>query len=125
MEPIRAVREPFAVNRTAHAGALAALDDEEYKHNVIEENRREMVKLTQELQSFGFKVTESHANFLFVDLKEDVTEIANALMREGILIRPCTAWGLTSHARITIGTAKQNKRLISALKKIGKMVTSI
>ncbi|MCM3766894.1 histidinol-phosphate transaminase [Neobacillus niacini] len=124
MEPIRAVREPFAVNRIAHAGALAALDDEKYKHKIIEENRVEKGKLTKKLQSFGLDVTESHTNFLFVDMRGDVLEMANSLMQEGILIRPCTAWGLPSHARITIGTEEQNKRFISALKKIRKKQTT-
>ncbi|AZU62189.1 histidinol-phosphate transaminase [Neobacillus mesonae] len=117
LEPILAVREPFAVNRIAAAGATAALDDEEYKITILQENKREMVRLAKELQELGYALSDSHANFLFVDMKEDVVNLSNTLMREGILIRPCIAWGLPNHARITIGTAEQNDRLLTALRK--------
>ncbi|GHH99038.1 histidinol-phosphate transaminase [Neobacillus kokaensis] len=118
MKPILAVREPFAVNRIAAAGAFSALDDEDYKFTILQENKREMEKLSKELRALGYDVTESHANFLFVDIKGDAVELTNTLMREGVLIRPCIAWGLPQHARITIGTAEQNERLLTALRKI-------
>lgn len=116
--PVQAVREPFAANRIANAGAAAALDDEEYKNKSLQTNKQEMKNLINELQSFGYYVTPSHANFLFVDMKKDIMQISQSLMQEGILIRPCTAWGLQTHARITIGTSQQNKHLIRALHKI-------
>ncbi|KAB7704037.1 histidinol-phosphate transaminase [Bacillus aerolatus] len=124
IEPVQAVREPFAANRMAHAGALAALDDEAYKNKSLQENKREMAKLMKEFQSFGYHVTESYANFLFVDMKEDVIQLSQALMQEGILIRPCAAWGLKTHARITVGTPQQNERLIEALQKVNQKLTT-
>ncbi|WP_049662151.1 histidinol-phosphate transaminase [Bacillus sp. FJAT-27231] len=116
--PVQVVREPFAANRIAHAGAVAALDDEEYRSKSLRTNKQEMKKLINEFQSFGYHVTPSHANFLFVDMKKDIIQISQALMKQGILIRPCTAWGLQTHARITVGTLEQNERLIHALQKI-------
>lgn len=125
IEAIRAVREPFAANRMAQAGAIAALDDIEYKQKSLQENKREAEMLIKELSALGFSVTETHANFLFVDVKEDGMKLSDALMREGILIRPCAAWGLHTYVRITIGTAEQNKRLVNSLRKIGqKLPTS-
>ncbi|MFK2827256.1 histidinol-phosphate transaminase [Bacillus sp. B190/17] len=122
--PIQAVREPFAANRIANAGAVAALDDEEYKNKTIQENKQEMKKLIKELQALGYDVAESHANFLFVDLKEDAVQLFEALMKEGILIRPCIAWGLGTHARITIGSAQQNEHLLQALRKVSQKLTT-
>ncbi|MBU8879714.1 histidinol-phosphate transaminase [Bacillus sp. FJAT-29790] len=124
IRPVQSVREPFAANRIAQAGAIAALDDVEYKNITLQENKHEMVKLTKELQAFGYHITESHANFLFVDMKEDSIQFSQALMQEGILIRPCAAWGLQTHARITIGTAEQNERLIKAVRKISEKQTT-
>ncbi|TDK60246.1 aminotransferase class I/II-fold pyridoxal phosphate-dependent enzyme [Bacillus salipaludis] len=121
IETIQAVREPFSANRIAHAGALAALDDQEYINKSLRENKREMLELTNKLKTLGFDVIESHANFLFVDMKEHVMVLSQALMQEGILIRPCIAWGLQSHARISIGTSEQNKLLIKSLKKLEKI----
>ncbi|MED1468067.1 aminotransferase class I/II-fold pyridoxal phosphate-dependent enzyme [Bacillus salipaludis] len=125
IEPIQVVREPFSANRIAHAGTLAALDDQEYVNKSLRENKRELLEVTKELKTLGFDVIESHANFLFVDMKEDVMVLSQALMQEGILIRPCIAWGVQSHARISIGTSEQNKLLIKSLKKIRKNLTFI
>ncbi|MBL4954337.1 histidinol-phosphate transaminase [Neobacillus sp. YIM B02564] len=118
LKPICAVREPFAANRIAQAGALAALDDTEYKSKSIRENRFEAVKLIKELRGLGFDVNDTHANFLFVDVKENVSKVSEVLLHDGIIIRPCTAWGLKTHARITIGTSEQNERLLQSLRKI-------
>lgn len=113
--PVGAVREHFAVNRIAMAGALAALDDHEFRDKTLRENRIQMDQMIKELRSLGYEVNHSHANFLFVDMKQDTTPVYQALMQKGILIRPCAAWKLPTHARITIGTAEQNKELIEAL----------
>ena len=38
IKPLHMVREPFACNRVAHAGAVAALDDVDYRDKVLREN---------------------------------------------------------------------------------------
>ncbi|RNB80530.1 histidinol-phosphate transaminase [Brevibacillus nitrificans] len=115
MQPLGAVREHFAVNRLAVAGALAALDDHEFVSQTLRENREQMTEMSYALQALGYEVTPSHANFLFIDMKQDTAPIYQALMKRGILIRPCGSWKLPTHARITIGTKQQNQALLSAL----------
>ncbi|MGG1659878.1 histidinol-phosphate transaminase [Brevibacillus sp. NRS-1366] len=113
--PVGAVREHFAVNRIAVSGALAALDDMEFREMTLRENRAQMDYLVNELCELGFHVKASHTNFLFIDTKRDAALIYQGLMKEGILVRPCAAWGLPQHLRITIGTAQQNQELLEAL----------
>jgi histidinol-phosphate aminotransferase len=121
--PVQTVREVFAVNRIAHAGAMAALDDEEYKEFVLKMNREEMGKLKSKLEHLGFVVYPSHANFLFVNMKRDSSQIFQELIKQGLIIRPCNSWGLDTFARITIGTPEQNVKLIDALKKLFRDLT--
>ena len=116
--PVQTVREVFAVNRIAHVGAIASLDDEEYKKFIINMNREEMQKLERNLKLLGCDVYPSYANFLFVNFKQDSQQIFHKLMKQGIIIRPCGPWGLNTFARITIGTPEQNLKLIEAMQKL-------
>ncbi|MCM3766897.1 histidinol-phosphate transaminase [Neobacillus niacini] len=118
IRPLQAVREPFACNRVAEAGAVAALEDEDYKEKVLRENSKEMEKMIKAFRALGCSVEETHTNFLFIDMKKDTAIIANELFSKGFFIRPCAAWGYPEHARITIGSAENNDRLIQHLQEI-------
>ncbi|RST77134.1 histidinol-phosphate transaminase [Siminovitchia acidinfaciens] len=121
LEPMQAVKQTFAVNRIAIAGAVASLEDEVYGKGVLSETKKEMQRLKSGLESLGYGVTDSQANFLFVDFKTDITDLFKKLMHKGILIRPCSAWSLNTHARVTIGTAEQNTKLLTALSQINQL----
>jgi len=110
------VREPFPVSRVAQAGALAALEDEEYIEKVLENNEEGKVYLYNEFDKMGFPYVPSHTNFVFVDFKVDSQKIFQALLKRGIIIRPGHLWNCPTFARITIGTMDQNRKFINALK---------
>ena len=110
------VREPFPVSRVAQAGALAALEDEEYIESVLRNNEEGKVYLYNEFETMGLSCVPSQANFIFVDLKMDSQKVFQALLRKGIIIRPGNMWNCPTFARITIGTMEQNKKFIKALK---------
>ena len=40
------------------------------------------------------------------------------MMRKGVIVRPMNGYGLPEHVRITIGTAEENERSISALREV-------
>jgi len=110
------VREPFPVSRIAQAGALAALEDSEFTEKVLRNNEEGLVYLYEEFTKMGLPYVPSHTNFVFVDLKRDSKEVFEALLREGIIIRPGHLWGWPNFARVTIGTMEENRRFIDALK---------
>lgn len=118
LEPILRLREPFACNRIAVAGAVGTLDDKEFmaKHEKMNEAGKQ--KLTKELTELGFEVTPSETNFLFVDVKRNAFELFELLLKRGIIIRPCTGWGFTEHIRVSIGTEEQNTLLIDILSQL-------
>jgi histidinol-phosphate aminotransferase len=43
------------------------------------------------------------------------TDIADALMRKGVIVRPIAGYGYPNAIRVTIGTQQENKRFIDAL----------
>jgi histidinol-phosphate aminotransferase len=110
------VREPFPVSRVAQAAALAALEDEEYKERVLNNNEEGKAYLYNEFQKLGLPYAPSQTNFVFVDLKNDCQRVFQDLLKKGIIIRPGNLWECNTCVRITIGTMEQNKTAIEALK---------
>jgi histidinol-phosphate aminotransferase len=112
------VRDPFPVHRLAQVAAVAALDDRDHAVRSIQlvyEGRRYLYK---ELEKMGLSYVPSQANFIFVDFERDSEDVFQALLREGIIIRPGKTWGYPNSARVTIGRMEDNRRFIRALRKI-------
>ncbi len=109
------VREPFPVNQIAQAAALAALRDEKYVEGVLRTNEEGKAFLYGQFERLKIDYVPTQANFIFVDFKRDSQEIYNALLREGIIIRPGIIWDYPTAARITIGTMDENRRFIEKL----------
>lgn len=122
LAPVKAVRPTFEVNRVALAGAEATLEDLSYSKETLQTITEEADRLKAIYRDAGFDVVDTHTNFMFVDVKTDAEQFSDALLRKGIIIRPCTPWGLKTHVRITIGSPEQNDLLIEAIKEIKERV---
>lgn len=103
----------FCTNKLALAGALAALDDKEFEELTLSTVREERIYLTQELEKMGYYVCPSDTNFIFVDLQTDSTKLCEKMQQFGIILR-----GDYDYTRISIGTRKQNQRVIEKLKEV-------
>lgn len=112
---LQRVRQPFNVNGIAQAAALAALDDVEFVARSLRENRKGLIQLEAGLRGLGIKTLPSKANFLMLRLGPRCAEIHQALLRQGIILRPLASYGLPEWLRITVGSAEQNARVLSAL----------
>ena len=112
------VRDPFPVNRVAQAAALAALRDENHTKEVLRVNEEGKAFLYGEFERLNIGYVPTQANFIFVDFKKDSQEIYNALLKEGMIIRPGTIWDYPTSARVTIGTMDENRGFIEKLEKV-------
>jgi histidinol-phosphate aminotransferase len=114
------VRDPFPVHRLAQGAAVAALNDQEHVIRSIQmvyEGKRYLYK---ELDKMGILYVPSQANYVFIDFGMDSDEIFQALLKEGIIIRPGKTWGFPTCARVTIGTMEDNQQFMKALRKVLK-----
>ncbi|WP_077214843.1 histidinol-phosphate transaminase [Bacillus dakarensis] len=118
LKPILAVREPFPVTRMSDAAAIASLEDVDYKNFILDENRKGLTYLSEELEKLGYSSVPSYANFLFVDTGKDVQPLYMELMKKGFIVRPCTSFGYPNHFRVTVGTPEQNENFIEVLKSL-------
>jgi histidinol-phosphate aminotransferase len=114
------VRDPFPVHRLAQVAAVAALNDEDHAIRSIQLVYQGKRYLYKELDRIGLSYVPSQANFIFIDFEKDSEGIFQALLKEGIIVRPGKIWGYPTFARVTIGRMEDNQRFIKALKKIIK-----
>lgn len=110
-------REPFPVNRVAQAGALAAMEDHDFIRRTLEINRQGRQQFYQALKEMGLRCYPSQTNFIFVDLGCQAQPVFEAMLRQGVIIRPLGSMGQPTCIRITVGTQPQNERAIQALRK--------
>lgn len=100
---INAVHEPFNVNRAALAAGCSSLRRTELLAARREEVRRARQRLTEPLKAAGVRCLPSDANFVLLHLDADDQEIADALARDGLLVRAGSEFGLPGYVRITTG----------------------
>ena len=109
------VRQPFNVSVPGLAAAAAALDDREHLEATLSLNRAGMAQLRAGLAALGLRVPVSAGNFVLADLGRPAAAVNDALLRQGVIVRPLANYGLLNHLRITTGTAAQNERLLAAM----------
>jgi histidinol-phosphate aminotransferase len=105
-------RHPFNVNRLAEVAALAALEDEEHVRRTREINAAGATYLATELGRLGIETWPTDANFI---LAKTGAEVYEALLAQGVIVRPMRGFGLTEHVRISIGLPEENERFVKAL----------
>lgn len=110
------VRQPFNVNNLALAGALAALDDDEFLRASYDLNQRGMAQILAGLERLGLEVIKPHGNFVTFKVG-DGAAVNQKLLRQGVIVRPIGGYGLPEWLRVTIGSEPENLRFLEALEK--------
>ena len=109
------VRQPFNVNSVAQAAAIAALADTDYVTESARLNRAGLAQLTRGLDAMDVGYVPSHANFLLVQVG-DAPAAYEALLRQGVIVRPVASYGLPGHLRVSVGMPAENERFLAALR---------
>jgi len=115
---INRVRLSFNPNSLAQAAAAAALDDREHLEETVAMTARERARLDAGLRELGLSTIPSVCNFVTADVGRPGRDIFQALLREGVIVRPLDGYGMPTHLRISVGLPEQNDRLLSAMKKV-------
>jgi histidinol-phosphate aminotransferase len=106
---IRKVRNAFDLNEMSQAAALASLGNDaeiERRRAVTTAGRDQLLEICG-----GLPVrvaAPAVANFLYVDTGADVAQLFDALLHEGVIVRPLGPFGAPTAVRVTVGTAEEN-----------------
>ena len=102
------VRRAFDVTTPAQEAALASLDDaaELARRRAVNAEGRALLETT--LCEHGLEVVPGAVgNFVFVEVGEDAAPLYEALLREGVIVRPCRGFGAPGAIRVTVGTPEE------------------
>lgn len=109
----------YPLDRVAQAGATAAIEDREWFDQTRQAVMRTRTILTGELETLGFEVLPSKANFVFARHPgRDAAALMQALRARGIVVRHFDQPRIEQFLRITVGSDAQCAALIAALKEI-------
>jgi len=108
-------RQPFNVNSVGLAAAAAALGDQEFVTESVTLNNQGMTQLITGLQGLGLEHIPSLGNFVAFDCGRDAQGVFEALLQQGVIVRPIAEYGLPQHLRVSVGLAEENQRFLQAL----------
>jgi histidinol-phosphate aminotransferase len=112
------VRQPFNTSILAQVGGCAALADEEF----LERTRQLVIDGLKTFygcfDDLGLSYVPSQTNFVLVRIGPKAKEVANLLLRRGVIIRYMGSYDLPEYLRISVGLPEENQRFVEALKEI-------
>ena len=119
LERVKNSFNSYPLDRLAIVGAAAAFDDREYFEKTTQwviDSRNQVVA---QLESKGFEVLPSAANFIFArHPRHDAAGLAAKLREQGVIVRHFKQERIAQFLRISIGTPEQNQALVDGLGKL-------
>ena len=118
VETLNRVRQPFNCSLVGQAAARAALKDTDHVKKSQKSNTIGKAFLYKTFDDMGFRYIETEGNFIMLHVPQSGADITDALLRQGVIVRPMAGYGYPDAVRVTIGTQQENERLITALRAI-------
>ncbi|MGA0839621.1 MAG: histidinol-phosphate transaminase [Pseudomonadales bacterium] len=112
------VRQPFNVNSLGLAAAAAALADDAFVSESRRLNREGLAELTAGLARLGLPYIPSAGNFVAFEPGRNPPAVYDALLREGVIVRPIGEYGLDRHLRVTVGLPEETARFLRAIERV-------
>ncbi len=113
---LQRIRQPFNASMLAQAGALAALDDDDFLNKTINLVHEGLDYLYAELDNISISYFPTQANFFLIDTKQDADKVFEKMLKEGVIVRSMKSYGYPAYIRVNVGLPEENIRLVDALK---------
>ena len=114
------IKPPFNVNQLAQIAATEALKDKNFVNRSVEHNITEANKIKNILEKLNIFSNEVTANFLLLNFdksKFSANYVFNKLQSKGIILRSTEdGYNIKNKLRLTIGSKKENAKLMTAIK---------
>ena len=108
-------RHPFIVNSLAQIAATAALHDRAHTQRIREVTHAGIAQLEEGLRALNLRFADSDANFVLVEVGPGADALQARLLQHGVITRPLSGFGLSTHLRVTVGTREENERFLKSL----------
>lgn len=107
---------PYNISVFGVAAAMAALDDAARIAAERQRNVEVRAFTAKALQDLGCKCTDSHGNFLFVDIGRPARDFREACARQGVAVGRDFPPFEKTHARISIGTMEEMRKAVDVFR---------
>ncbi len=117
---LNVVRAPWTINAFAQEIGRNLLGETEYLAEVRRRIHSDKQYLLSQLAAIEVQPVPSEANFLLIkvgDGPQSAAECRLQLLKQQIVVRDCTSFGLPQYIRVGVGTQKDSDRLVPELKK--------
>ncbi len=95
---------PFSVNSLAQTAAIASLEAGDELLARTDAVVAERARVTERLRAAGYRVPDSQANFVWLDLGAAAMDFARAGVDAGVVVRPFDGDGV----RVTVTNAEED-----------------
>ena len=115
------IKPPFNVNRPALFAAAVAIKDTVWLNKEIQHVRKWSKKFYEIFKELNIHTNETNVNFALINfdrVKKTSKQVFYALAKVGILLRQMDVYSIKNSLRVTVGSSKENLKLIIELKKI-------
>jgi histidinol-phosphate aminotransferase len=113
-------RRAFDLATPAQEAALASLDAPDELARRRKQNLQGRAELERLLRDAGYDVAgPAVGNFVFAEIGDDAQALFDALLRQGVIVRPLGGFGASRAIRVTVGTPDEHAFLAQALARMG------
>ncbi len=115
---LQQLRIPFMINALSLAAATAALQDDAFIKQTVQLVHTEKEYLYQQLEQLGIPHWTTQANFILIKPPMDAFEFEDAMLQEGVMVRPVAGFGAPDCVRVTIGNREANEAFVKGMKSV-------
>jgi histidinol-phosphate aminotransferase len=118
-EAMAKTRRPFDVTTPAQVAAIASIGDPAEIERRRALNDEGLLRLTAILDEHGLvPVAGAVGNFLYVDVGDDAPRLYDALLHEGVIVRPLAGFVAPHAIRVSVGAPEENEFFRGALGRV-------
>ena len=113
------VRRAFDITTPAQVAAVASIGDDGEIERRRRTNAEQRGVVEEILRRHGFEPLAPVANFVYAESGDDNAQpLFDALLRQGVIVRPLAGFGAQGAIRVTVGTPEENAFLDEALGRV-------
>ncbi len=119
VDSVKRVRNAFDVTQAAQDAAVASLGDADELARRRAFNAESRAHLVERCSGLELALAPRPvANFVYAEVGEDARPVFDALLREGVIVRPLAPFGAPGAIRVTVGTREENELFAQAFGRI-------
>jgi len=119
VDAVKKVRNAFDVTQPAQDAAVASLGDPGEVARRRRWNAEARARLLEACEELGLSVaTPAVANFVYAEVGDDAGPVFEALLREGVIVRPLAGFGAPGAVRVTVGALEETDLFAQAFRRV-------